>query len=410
MHGRRLAPHSSACGGRVVSSELQTTLHRAELHASALDAHALPSLWGARPLIGEVRPGALRLRCAPEELATVRRAYAGLHLEPLMRAMRPHNGKRPFAPAARHRIALLVLPDYPNLFHQFGSLVVAWAALQDSLRLMPMDGAPGSTALPPAEDVEILLLSNASLLPTASFWSPGLARTAPVFVRASPPLPPATYERIVLVQPATETWWWNVWARDATDRRPVLSPLVSRMLPSLLPPGAPETARAARDWTIPQALVIHRPPPADRRVLNDNALALALHASLAASGGAVRAATLIDLGQLSTRAQLATIRRAGLLVGAHGAGLLWNLFLPEGAAVLEILNARNANAYYANHCLWSRRPYATWQNNDTSLEEPALDPVDGRKLDPFRNHVRVDVAGVVAVARELLLASPARVV
>ena len=111
-------------------------------------------------------------------------------------------------------------------------------------------------------------------------------------------------------------------------------------------------------------------------------------------------ARLVDLGKLSTREQLALVRRAGLLVGAHGAGLLWNLFLPSGAPVVELLNKANANQYYSNHALWMRRPYAVWQNNDTSAEEPAWEA--GVKTTPFRNHVRVDVPAVVGIVQSVI--------
>ena len=82
------------------------------------------------------------------------------------------------------------------------------------------------------------------------------------------------------------------------------------------------------------------------------------------------------------------------MIGAHGAGLLWNLFLPPGAPVVELLNLANANEYYANHCRWGRRPYASWQNNDTAAEVPALDPGTNAPLAPFRNHMYVDTHAV----------------
>ena len=51
---------------------------------------------------------------------------------------------------------------------------------------------------------------------------------------------------------------------------------------------------------------------------------------------------------------LSLFKRVGL-VGAHGAALVWNLFLPPMAPVLEMLNLANANAYYSNQCAWTRR-------------------------------------------------------
>ena len=74
--------------------------------------------------------------------------------------------------------------------------------------------------------------------------------------------------------------------------------------------------------------------------------------------------------------------------------------------MVELLNLQNANAYYLNHCLWSRRPYAAWQNNVSAREEPFRLP-SGESAAPFRNHMRVDVDGAVAVARAVLSVRPA---
>ena len=45
----------------------------------------------------------------------------------------------------------------------------------------------------------------------------------------------------------------------------------------------------------------------------------------------------------STTDQLRVIRGTDVLIGTHGAGLVWNLFLPPGAPLIELLNRRNAN-------------------------------------------------------------------
>ena len=446
MLGRRLQPvAASACEGQFGSTHLQTTFLHAEIHFEAFVTDAKHGLWEPRPLLGEVRPGALRLHChspackrCSNEIGQLRSSYEGLHLEPLIRAVRTHNGRRPFAATAAAEIALLVLPDYENLFHQFGSLAIAWCALQESLALFARanrSGAPLDAA------VAIYMLNNASLAPTRKFWTPALSATPPVFVRAQPPPPAATFARVVVVQPTTETWWWNVWKADATDRRALLRRLTSHLAGSLLPAGS-ETERtaeaqamaavasamqsakgassygsgasikrggmdSARDRpatdagsSVPRwALVINRPPPADRRILNAGELAAHLASPLAPHG---LTPVVVDLAALSTRAQLALIRRAGLLVGAHGAGLLWNLFLPDGAPVVELLNLANANQYYANHCRWTRRPYGQWQNSQPEREEVALDPLTKQPLAPFRSHVAVNVSEAASVVRRVL--------
>jgi len=84
-------------------------------------------------------------------------------------------------------------------------------------------------------------------------------------------------------------------------------------------------------------------------------------------------------------------------MGVHGAGLAWNLFLPQGAPVIELLNLANANQYYANQCRWTLRPYVAWQNNNSLREERAAD-VNGQELDQFRNHYAVDVSEVSTLA------------
>jgi hypothetical protein len=315
--------------------------------------------------------------------------------------------------------------------------VIAWAAYQESYRLVPPPSVAGganaskrAAAAPSEEPLTIYTLNNATLRPTALFWAPGLVAhgRSPTFVRADPPPPPATYGRVVLVQPATETWWWTVWQAENTDRRATLRPLIAQLAGRLLPPGLPETARAHFDaeaivkgggkggggggalagLLVPLglALVVRRPAGTDRRILNDDELARALSLALADRPkdkvpplpGSPMTVRVVDLGALSTRSQLALIRRASLLVGAHGAGLLWNLFLPGGAALIELLNLANANQYYANHCRWARRRYGKWQNTDAAREERALDPLTREPVDPFRNHMRVKVDEVVQVA------------
>ena len=117
--------------------------------------------------------------------------------------------------------------------------------------------------------------------------------------------------------------------------------------------------------------------------------------------GSATEVRLVELGALSSREQLALVRGAAGLIGAHGATLVRSLFpdlsrtspgplvdlffrrgaglepLPPrgrararevwgrfgeiwgdlhlGAPVLELLNRANANAYYSNQCRWQRR-------------------------------------------------------
>lgn len=419
--GRRLqAQGKSLCNGRAHVGMLGTTLYGAEVHFELFDAGAASSLWAERPLLGMPRAGAMRMPCVSSDLQSLRASYDGLHLEPLFRALRAHNGRRPFAPPAKG-VALLVLADYANLFHQFGTLVIAWAALQESLERVPSEGpnesSSSSSSAAASHVLSIFLLNNATLTPTAAFWSPGLAPRPPTFVRqASAELRPATYARVVVAQPATESWWWNVWKADGADRRGTLLPLRSRLTHALLPPGTAEAQvaasatdgvadvsgageRRAPHRTRAIALIVHRPSTADRRIVNAAELTAALEPVVEAAGLVPR---LVDLGALDTRAQLALIQRTGLLVGAHGAGLLWNLFLPDGVPVIELLNRNNANGYYSNHARWCRRPYASWQNTQEAAESPALDPLTHAPFAPFRNHMHVNVTEIAQVVRRIL--------
>ncbi len=412
--GRRLQAEGSAtrlCGGAILMTAAGTTLFDAELHFDHFAADTKRDLWAARPLIPDVRPGAIRVDCGVEQLRMLRDAYRDLHLEPLFGSVRSsqHRGPRlPVSPSPS--TALLVLPDYANLFHQFGSVASAYAALMDSEPEWPT--ANGSLA--------VYMLSDAQLRPTAAFWSPGLAPLSPVHVRRSPPPPPARFSRVVIAQPATETWWWNVWREERAPsarilgRRRVLASLTRHLSASLLgpPPGtAASGAIGARGDGAGEArgggpvLLISRPAGTDRRLLNEGELLRGLSrlATERATEPALRLtdARLVEMAGLSTVEQMRLVRGAAALVGAHGAGLLWHLFLPDGAIVVELLNRANRNAYYSNQCAITGRAYAAWQNGDDSAERAPTDAA-GRPLAdaaPFRNDMSVDAAAVVELVR-----------
>ena len=402
---------------------LQTTLRDALINFSLLDGRASADLWSPRPLLSKPKPGAVRVPCSENALLELQRLYEGSHMQPLVETMRPIKPRSRRGVEQSRGVAVLVLSDYPNFFHQMGSVVATWASMAEA-------------GLTNHDDTHIFLLGNASIVPTSLFWSPGLAASPPRFVRSLPPLRPAQYRHVVLAAPATEFWWWNgeptqrhpmhrtasrcpfgmavpdaahppgaVWKPDPTDRRALFRPFAARMHAALLQQGGmPAAAKAEAAAAVGGGgplLLVQRPAGMDRRLLNERGLANALGEALGPRGPRVQ---LQNFGLLSTREQLSLVASATGLVGVHGAGLVWNLFLPEGAVLVELLNRMGTNEYYANHCRWTHRPYVVWQNNESSREEAALDG-QGRAMDPFRNHLHADIPEVVRRVQAILGAS-----
>lgn len=198
---RRRLSDRELCSGAVRTSHYGALLSDVSVDFSLFDTRAAPSLWASRPLLGAPQRGVMRAPCSANDLQTLLADYEGLHLQPLVAAIRP---KRPLGQrsAEDESIALFLLADYANLFHQMGSLYITAAAMRDLL------GSKPDTA----HSVHVFLLNNASLTPTAVFWSPGLSARAPRFVGepAARSAGVRSFGRALLVQPATETWWWNV--------------------------------------------------------------------------------------------------------------------------------------------------------------------------------------------------------
>ena len=157
--GRRLsavpkATSSTLCNGAATMTMLQTTLRDVLINFSLFDERAAVDLWSTRPLLGRPRPCALRLTCSDADLDELSRAYEGTHLQPLIEATR---GRKRVNRSVQLSgvVAVLVLADYPNFFHQMGSVVAAYAALVEA----GLDGLDAS-------QIQVYLLGNANIQPT----------------------------------------------------------------------------------------------------------------------------------------------------------------------------------------------------------------------------------------------------
>ena len=110
----------------------------------------------------------------------------------------------------------------------------------------------------------------------------------------------------------------------------------------------------------------------------------------------------VSLEQLDTRQQLRVVRSSKALLGIHGAGLTWSIFLRESAVLAELLpSAANRVHYFANQAAWLNRSYGSWQNFAPTNEARANDTA-GHPMGPFHNQLTVDVPVIAALLRDLL--------
>ena len=78
----------------------------------------------------------------------------------------------------------------------------------------------------------------------------------------------------------------------------------------------------------------------------------------------------VQIDALPMRDQLRLIVAADFLVGIHGAGLTHAIFLPRGAALLELVpNAKwSVNKHFEAIASWRQLAYQQWTNNDFLME------------------------------------------
>jgi hypothetical protein len=112
-----------------------------------------------------------------------------------------------------------------------------------------------------------------------------------------------------------------------------------------------------------------------RKVANEEDLVIALRdinndTSMTSSHTSLSVkATQIDL--LDMRSQLDIIATTDILIGMHGAGLSHALFLPDHAALVELLpNYWPASEHFAAMARWRHLLYERWQNTDPTNELP----------------------------------------
>lgn len=135
QHARRLSAHHARafCAGEATVTSLQATLRNVLINFSLLDERAAAHLWASPPLVGRPRPGALKMACSNDDLAQLTHAFSGMHLQPLMAAVRSRRRLTSRTLLQSSAVAVLVLSDYPNFFHQMGSVVITCVPSQHSM-------------------------------------------------------------------------------------------------------------------------------------------------------------------------------------------------------------------------------------------------------------------------------------
>lgn len=104
-----------------------------------------------------------------------------------------------------------------------------------------------------------------------------------------------------------------------------------------------------------------------RKIGNEARLIESVRQQVPELGGAVRG---VQIDALPMRDQLRLVVSSDILVGVHGAGLTHAVFLPRGAALLELApNVMwSASEHFEAIASWRRLTYRRWTNNDVLME------------------------------------------
>lgn len=290
------------------------------------------------------------------------------------------------------RIAVLVYRDIDNLFHQTGSVIATYDYLTQVM------GEPLSTS-----GMQLVFIDGMRVESTTEpLWSPGMFDLAPLTAQqaaqkfGSDDQGFVSFDTVLVPVSSRAHWWWNVWQPDYTDRTAFFRAYANHVTSRLLPPAQAHEPIRFSDLVV----TILMRQGKTRRLLNPEELERAVQDAMP-SGVRVERVTFGKGGMVPWKEQFAQIRRSRVLVSTHGAGLTWNILLPPGAGVVEMMASTtfstghgSHNEYFDNECGWLGRPYKRWVNMD-----PTREPF-GQTA--FNRQLYADTAAVAKMVREIV--------
>jgi hypothetical protein len=323
-----------------------------------------------------------------------------------------------WAPGAGDRLAVLptllwVLDEghsATNLYHAMIAVFRLWVRLH-------------AAGWQPGQPVRVLVIAGpGGRPPPAAITGPAAWLVASVVGPASPPVAVADVCQpeiaAVTVTPTARVCWGPLWvgneavgslywrAPQTPTSHPALAAHLRAFADHLISvhnaSRIPTMARAATSWAPTVLFLLRR--RMDRRLLNEDEVRAALQTPghLPACGSVA----IVDLEDYTYEDQLGLVRAAGVLVGAHGAGMTHMLFLPAGATVIELMPWQYPYLrLYANLAtLVGVRHQPLWYDADAwqraRANATAASDVPWARLDEFtdkdRPFVVEDVAALVA--------------
>jgi hypothetical protein len=237
-----------------------------------------------------------------------------------------------------------------------------------------MDVAQGQSWVP-RQELDIVYIDKHGKLAFDDFLSPGLARSAK----------PASdydqgvkeYSRVLLPMSAQAHWWWNPSQSD--DHSSFTGKLRDHIAQGF---GLGDVQQGK------VITLIKRDAKAPRALANHSDVQHALQSTLPEYS--VNSVS-FD-GGMPMRDQLQHILQTKLLIGTHGAGLTWGLYLLPNAGILEIDGPGQEKAnFFSGLSAWTNHAYRRYQ-------DPALSNL---KRD-WQTATIADPQGVAQTARAML--------